>query len=270
MKKITSHKSEATVLNVIFCILVVFIHGSSAFISTGDKNTTLYLLVNSIWRLSFFSVYGFVFLSGYKAFLGSEITDYLSYYKKKLKTIFIPYLLWNVIFYGTFISKEYFPFSMSDFCYYILSGTLSAPFYFVIIFMQFYFLMPLWQWIQKNLPPIPVLLVAILLSDVIAPKLLPFITDNYPDFIVFYNHLFIHYLFYWILGMYCGKNRSTMFHLLHNFKFPLFFLTMTSAIATLIMNHQTYRFDNFTQSAEPSSISLFFLLFYFPFISVKM
>ena len=62
-------KNELSLLNIIFCLLVIFIHIASAPIAGLSKGSWQYGVFFVPWRLSSFVVQGFIFLSGLKMFL---------------------------------------------------------------------------------------------------------------------------------------------------------------------------------------------------------
>lgn len=63
---------EISFLNILLCVLVVFIHSSSEPVSSLDKSTLSWAICFIPWRLSAFAVQGFLLLSGVKLFLGAK------------------------------------------------------------------------------------------------------------------------------------------------------------------------------------------------------
>jgi fucose 4-O-acetylase-like acetyltransferase len=148
-------KDELSYLNILFCLLVIFVHVSSNPITTLSKSSWQYAVVFFPWRLSAFVVQGFLFLSGLKLFLNHPNGfNYKSLYSSRLKSILIPYIIWNVIYYIYFVRKCYFGFDLKDLLVYMCNGTLVSPFYFVVILFQFYILAPLWRrMVDSGTPP---------------------------------------------------------------------------------------------------------------------
>lgn len=201
-----NRKPELVLMNVLFCMLVIFIHVSSAPVTYYDKSSFQYAIVLIPWRLSAFVVQGFIFLSGLKAMLKMEQgIDYKKFYLTKLTRIVIPYLLWNIVYYLYFIKQGYFAFSIPELLTYFLNGTLVSPFYFIVIIVQFYTLMPLWLKIVKTVPPAVSLVVAFLLTYILG-RYLPNITAwIFPGYsFQFADRILTTYLFYWIAGCYVG------------------------------------------------------------------
>lgn len=202
-------KEEVVILNALFCVFVVFSHICSDFIATAAHDDILFLAVVPFLRLGRFMSSGFVFLAAYKLFFSNTISDYKAYILKRIKIVFLPYVIWNVIYYINFVLWGYFPFSIYDLIYYIFDGTLSAPFYFVLVIMQFYILLPLWQLISNKVNPVYAIIVAFILNYYLNSNVFrPIYASILPNHTIFFDRLFLGFLVVWVLGMYCGKNRD--------------------------------------------------------------
>ena len=66
--KSKTRRHEISFLNVVFCMLVVFIHIISYAVASFSPGSINYNLAMFPWRLSSFVVQGFVLLSGIKLF----------------------------------------------------------------------------------------------------------------------------------------------------------------------------------------------------------
>ena len=199
----SGRKTEISLLNVVLCLLVVFIHFSSAPVSLLDKHSLQYIIVMVPWRLSAFVVQGFIFLSGLKFFLkGTDSFSYGKFISKRAKTILIPYLIWVMAYYLYFCSIDYFPFDISDYVKYAVTGSIVSPFYFIIAIFQFYLLMPVWIRLFKKFDTRLLLIMSFLLM-VISKKYLPVILG---DTFKYYDRIFTAYIFYWFLGCAAGLN----------------------------------------------------------------
>ena len=64
-----TRRSELSILNLLFCFLVLWIHCSSHPVSTLNHSSWQYGVMVCLQRISFVSVSGFFFLSGVKAAL---------------------------------------------------------------------------------------------------------------------------------------------------------------------------------------------------------
>jgi Predicted acyltransferases len=201
-------KQEIIFANVIMCLLVVFIHTSSIAVSSLEKSSIQYLAVMVPWRLSAFVVQGFIFLSALKIFIKkTAVTNYKRYYISRIKAIIVPYVIWVVVYYIYFCKHNYFPFSLAHLIKNMMLGSLVSPFYFIIIIVQFYALLPLWQWLYKRFNPMPILVISLLttiLCGQFLPKAINIITVGY---IFDYNdRLLTTYILYWSMGAICGIN----------------------------------------------------------------
>lgn len=228
----TKRIEEIGILNCFLCLLVMLIHVSSSIIGKAHPESLQYLLLTTAMRCSAFVVQGFVFLSAFKLFCKEEQSTYVSFMKGKLKNIYLPYCLWNLIYYINFCLAGYFPFSVKDYLTYCLNGTLSAPFYFVVFIMQFYWLRPLWTVVYQRCPPWLTLLVSAFftLSDS------SFIGKVFPFLLPYYDRIFTTYLLYWTLGAYCGKYHQVFFDSLNKYKF----VTVGGFVVMLAMNVTTF------------------------------
>lgn len=196
-------KQEITLLTVLMCLLVIFIHVSSAPITGLQRDSLQYLLVFIPWRLSAFVVQGFVLLSGLKLFLKRQPT-LGKFYWDRVKSILIPYVLWVVIYYLYFVYlRHYFPFSFKDLGRYLVVGNLSSHFYFVVVILQFYLLMPLWRLVVDRVP---------MWLAVPAALLIVLALPQFP----YRDRIFMTYLVYWLMGCYLGDNYQQLSRWLRN------------------------------------------------------
>ena len=189
-------KQEIGLVSVCLCILVVFIHVSSWTIQDMDKQSIQFILLLTPWRLSAFVVQGFIFLSGLKLFLSQKPFSYGAFLRSRAKKILLPYLIWVGLYYAFFIAIGWYRFSFLDLAEYIFLGTLCAHFYFIVIIVQFYLLMPLFRALLSRFDARLLCAAALLLT--IFFKL--FVHFQYDD------RVFCGYLFYFMLGAAVGRN----------------------------------------------------------------
>ena len=236
----TLKKQEIMLLNTLLCIIVVFIHCASHPVSSFVKPSTAYTLIFVPWRLAAFVVQGFIFLSGLKLFLKPiESFNYKNFIIKRLKLIFLPYVAAVFIYYIYFISIGYFPFRIKDFVFYVLTGSLVSPFYFIVAIMQFYILMPLWIKMTEKIN-FPVAIIISFIVMLIAKYYVPQILQNFPSIASYNDRVFTTYIIYWVFGCYAGKYYSHVREKL-GFLMPVFFLTFIfSAFADVYFTYQTF------------------------------
>lgn len=191
---------EISVLNVLFALLVIFIHVSSNPVTILDKTELSYMAVMTFWRLSSFVVQGFIFLSGFKMFFNrKDKFEPLKFYIGKVKNIILPYIIWVVIFYFYFKIRGFLP-EQNDFfaiVRHIFMGDLAGHFYFVPVIVQFYILAPVWNILEKKVKPAISVAVSLVVMLTLTALLKNF---RYTD------RIFTTYLFYFVAGIYAGAN----------------------------------------------------------------
>ncbi|MGN7382381.1 Intercellular adhesion protein C [Chlamydia abortus] len=139
---------------------VVIIHataGATVEAALGSRSQLLYLLVN---RLSLFAVPIFILLSGivlfYRYSKHWSLSEAISFYRKRLQFIVIPYLLWSLFysyfnpwFYKTVPLSALTPDLLLD---QLLWGTSSYHLYFMVIIIQFYAVFPILMTLIHRFP----------------------------------------------------------------------------------------------------------------------
>lgn len=234
---VKTRKTEISMLNILLCLMVVFIHVSSAPVSQLNKESFQYVSVMVPWRLSAFVVQGFIFLSGLKFFIkGTENFNYLQFLKKRIKTIIIPYLIWVMVYYVYFCSIGYFPFSIKDYIIYVINGSIVSPFYFIVAIVQFYVLMPLWIKLFSIIDK-KILVALSFIIMILAKRYLPILIG---DSFLYYDRIFTTYLFYWVFGCAAGLNYESF----KNFASKTF-LFSASAFAIIAIANSYFSLQSF-------------------------
>lgn len=200
-------KYEISLLNVIFCLLVIFIHVCSEPVTKLISGSIAHTVIFSAWKASAFVVQGFIMLAGAKLYLSGKKEKFLSYITARFTKIYVPYSIAVAVYYMFFFYRHYYPFSLKDLGMYILRGDLSAQFYFVVVIMQFYLLKKLWDVMVSRVPAILGILSALAIS-ILGIFYLGKAFGMYND------RVFTTYLIYWVLGCYIGKNYDTFKNIL--------------------------------------------------------
>ena len=199
--------TEITVLNIFFCILVVFIHISVSPLKELRKESWEYLFAFIPRQASAFVVQGYIFLSGLKMFLSrSDSFSYGKFLLKRFLNVFLPYILWCFIYYYYFTHNRFwFPFRWEDFVRYVYVGDLVSPFYFIIVIAQYYLLAPFWRRFIKKTNPVILAAFAAIIS-IVSIKYLPDIIAMFvPGFEFLYaDRVFTSYMIYWVAGCFAG------------------------------------------------------------------
>ena len=203
-----NRKADISAMNIFLCLLVIFIHVSSAPVTTYEKSSLQYAVVFLLWRYANCAVQGFIFLGGLRFFLTKKDgINYKLFYWKRFVKIIIPYLLWNVFFYAYFLYEGYITISLEDFSLHLLRGNLVSPFYFVVVIIQFYALAPLWQLIIRKVRPAAALAVAAVITPFFGQYLPVLLSMVFPGCVFKYNdRVLTTYVFYWLAGCYVGMH----------------------------------------------------------------
>lgn len=203
-----TRRAEISLCNILFCLLVVWIHVSSAPVSTLEPASWQYAIVYFPWKLAAFVVQGFLFLSAVKLFLRpQEAFSYRRFWRSRLCRIVLPYLVWVCIYYVYFVARGYFPFRVGDLLRYMVVGDLSAHFYFIVILVQFYLLMPLWRVMVRQVDGTVAMLLALLISLMVGqylPNLVALFAPGY--YFAYTDRVFPTYLIWWVAGCYAGAH----------------------------------------------------------------
>ena len=199
-------RTEISILNLLFCLLVVWIHCCSHPITVLDRSSWQFALILALQRLAFVSVHGFFFLSGVKLTLGGGTQSLGRYWLRRGKAIFLPYLLAVFLYYIFFVWRQYFPLSLTDLAGYAVRGDLAAPFYFVIALAQFVLLTPLFRWLAKRWSPVILLplaygitILSVQYFNEVLHLFSPTLNFAYSD------RVFTSYLFYYLAGCCAGQ-----------------------------------------------------------------
>lgn len=214
-------RDELSLCNAVFCLLVIFIHISAEPVTLYDKQSILYITTLSLWRLSSFVVQGFIFLSGVKLFLNYTPNgfSYKKFFLSRLKRVVIPYVMAACLFYAYFLATNTMEITLPGFLRHLFVGDLTSHFYFVIIICQFYLLMPLWRAMARYANPLIALvtsLVVMMIWKQYLPELLQVIF-GIPEF-QHNSRLFTSYVFYFILGVFCGLHYNQFTEMLRQQK----------------------------------------------------
>lgn len=229
-KQIKQRLPEISKMNILFCLMVIFIHVSSAPVTQYPIGTWKNLAIRIPWHIAGMAVYGFIFLSGLKLFLPSKKEFHLGkFYWNRIRSILFPYLLWSAIYY--FVpALQSGSFSWSGFLNSLYTGSASYHLYFIILILQFYLLIPLWRRCVQKIHPAIALPIALVFTNLFwlhLPELLG--AAKMPGFL-YNDRVFLTYLFFWLAGCYVGANyeRFKSSILAHPWAVSIFFLFSAS------------------------------------------
>lgn len=238
-------KTEINVLNILFCLLVILIHCMGSAISQTAPESASYAVFTSLFRLSSFAVQGFVFLSAVKLFMKKGSVPYGTFMLKRLKTVFLPYIVYVLIYYIYKLSVENQSFDVLYFIRSIFLGDMHAHFYFVVLIMQFYLLFPLFHrlYAKGNAAAVTVLSVSVSLAFQFS---FPHALKILSGFDYFYtDRTFLTYLAYWTLGAFAGINYEAFKASILKIKYPVFICFLIFSFLLCPENYRVMRFSEY-------------------------
>ena len=133
-----ARRPELSYMNALACLAVILIHVLSLGITNLTPGTWQSTAVYLPWRLAAFVVPMFLYTGAVKMsmqFSDAPLTvrDYLRYCLRRIRKIYLPYVLWVVIYYLAFLVIHYVRGDLGEFLSYLLIGNLSSPFYYIVI-----------------------------------------------------------------------------------------------------------------------------------------
>ncbi len=224
---------------------VIGIHVGSQYLMNPSSNLHLTAFFEVFTR---FSVPIFFFISAFGLFYHLDINeklDYVSFLKRRWKTVFIPYLFWSLfylchdaIFYGAGFPG---PLSLLSLLFF---GNAKYQLYFLVILLWFYLLMPLWIAIVRRLTisGLGVLLLCQIGFDYFSSYNEAFLIYLYslphdsllrPFLLYRLNYWVLHYFFIFLLGGWLSVHFEQFRDIMqtHRSKITLFFwLSMVSLL----------------------------------------
>lgn len=245
--KTKTRRYEISFLNVIFCLLVIFIHIISYAVAHFAPGSIAYNLSMFPWRLSSFVVQGFVMLSGIKLFLTKKDSiSYIEWLKLRFKSIVIPYILCFIIYYIFYYIVYDYPLNLKFVAKQFFTGNLVCHLYFIPIMVQFDLLFPLFKRIINNCSPVIIIPFCFLISQIFEVHFPTMLSTLLPDIKFMYNdRLFTTYLSFYVTGCYIGKYYESFLNILKtNFKT----ISGCFILSTLLFLYYTYlAFNNIAQ-----------------------
>ncbi len=225
---------------------VVAIH--STWIGYTINDTSFYFNFTVIWRQVLnFSVPLFLTISGF--FLANietnTIESYLKFVSKQVQRVLIPYLLWCIVYLGIDYLRGI---SFSNLAYRLFTFSPIIPFYFIILIIEYYFLLPILQ----KLATVNGLTVSACISGLCCflvfyfryyteIRLPLFVTSSAPSWLIFF-----------VLGIYLRNNVIKLSNSV------LIFLLISGLAFSLIETYILYyKFHDIVESVTALKISSF-------------
>lgn len=182
-------------------LAVVAIHCSGAGLRFDENSMNFNVTV--FWRnILNFSVPMFLAISGY--FLAKKEIEsrrhYISFIKKQLPRVYFPLVIWSFVWFASsvFIKKE----AWIDEFVKILTFQSSAPYYFVALIVQYYFLIPLFKILANKKGLFLSMVISMVMVVVIF--YLRYMADVQLPLVVYAGN-FATWQMFFVLGLYLGK-----------------------------------------------------------------
>ncbi len=229
--------TEVSVFEFFLCMFVILIHLLSEGVNTFPKWSVLSIVFYTITRLTTFAVPAFIFTSALKLFykFGERKFSYMPFLLDRIRKIYLPYIVMVIIYYVVFVyAFHIYEFNPVSLIKYILNGDLSAQFYFIVLIMQFYLLMPLWILMSKHKSKkfhMVIILIAILCSIIFRMIV---VSNEYT------HKIFPSYLVFWILGMYAGMYYNEFLKMLSRSRLLIYAGWLIFAILHCVTSYMEY------------------------------
>lgn len=230
--------TEISVFEFFMCMFVILIHLLSEGVDTFPKWSFGSVLFSSLTRLTTFAVPGFVFTSAVKLFYKYGDSARFSYGKflwGRCRKIIFPYLLAVTVYYAVFVwILHLYPYHFDQYLDFLISGNISAQFYFVILILQFYLLMPIWLSFSR----IKIRAFGLILSAVACG--ITILSRMYFPYSAGIAKVFPSYLIFWILGTYVGLYYDTFERLVKQNKLPIYIGWLILAVVHCILSYMQF------------------------------
>ncbi len=236
--------SEIDSYEAVLCLFVVMIHVLSDSVDSYPVGSFLSALSFISTKIITFAVPAFIISSGIK--FAHTYTEgnfsYTAFLKRRITKIYIPYLLVAAVYYLYFVfHRHYFPFDGLTMVRYLGLGTIAAPFYFIIIIMQFYILAPITLGFCKRITPTFGIILAGIITILAKYFLMGF---KYAD------RVFLIYYVYWIIGCYIGINFDMNLERLRRKKKTFFVIGTALTIIYTAVSYFEFLFNTYNFATE--------------------
>lgn len=147
----------------VMCCLIVAIHCQIVYMVNVQSSVVNRFINGAIrYSLTDMAVSGFYIVSGFLLFRKFKLENYAGILKKKVKTLFIPYILWNIIgmiyvflitkvsFLQQYAQREEVVFSFSDVCRGIFLYAYNEEFWYIFFLIIFVIVSPIFYIFMKK------------------------------------------------------------------------------------------------------------------------
>lgn len=147
----------------VMCCLIVAIHCQIVYMVNVQSSVVNRFINGAIrYSLTDMAVSGFYIVSGFLLFRKFKLENYAGILKKKVKTLFIPYILWNIIgmiyvflitkvsFLQQYAQREEVVFSFSGVCRGIFLYAYNEEFWYIFFLIIFVIVSPIFYIFMKK------------------------------------------------------------------------------------------------------------------------
>lgn len=242
---------ELDYMRVMACMAVMVVHISATGVTDYIQGSFPNVIMTLLNRSLKFTTPIFIFLSGVTGFYGYRNKEfkYISFLKKRLPKVLIPYFVWCVVYYYAYMKMGYYGFNPVFFLKSVIAGTMSYHLYFVIIILQLYMLGPIfYNMVKKSKKKILLLFVFAIITAICVEFLRFKLSDR----------IFLKYMFFYMLGIYASieHDKFTQFIIKNkNFIIIGYILAALTYTVGYYYNFKIYSFIWFSFS----TVSIFFV-----------
>ncbi len=266
MKTKYRYIEELNYFNAVACLLVILIHVLAIGVDGFDPLSWQQFAAYLPWRLAAFVVPAFLFSGAVKMAVqfvcSDEAAPYGRYIAERCRTILLPYIVFCVVYFIVLSGFHYMDGSLKTLGIGLIAGNLSGQFYYVVIVMQFYLLMPLWRKILFSVPWYLALACAAFLTYAAGKgaAALKVFHVSFP----YLDRVFLPYLFFWILGLYAGKYYERLYESLYRNRMAVWasgiFVAVSAVVVWLQLSYREFIFEMDYFKLIVDSLSILILL----------
>ncbi len=205
----TGRMEELDEFNALACLLVILIHVLSLGVTMLERGAWQLAPVYFLWKLSGFVVPAFLFSGAVKlgrALAEGQVPPYGVYIWRRIRKIYLPYLAASLLYVAVYraigVTETL---SLHDLLCDLLLGRVSSQFYYIVLVMQFYLLLPLWKCFLARVSPCVALPLGILVSFFMLRSDYFLRGTAFAPY-YFRDRIFLSYLFFWLWGLYSGAH----------------------------------------------------------------
>jgi len=212
-------------LRIMACLMVILIHISATPVVSLSLNSPTQLFFIFMNHISKPAVPIFIFISGFLLhnIYKNQKIQLITYYKKRLPKLLLPYVLWCTVYYALYAYFGYYPKNLIFFLKGVLQGTFIYHLYFMVIIIQFYFLYPIFQLISKKINESKLLIFSLIIQLSVILVIFPM-----------KDRLFITYLSYFVLGMWVNTKAESFTRISQSYKTWFLAFTIVGAFSAFL------------------------------------